>query len=736
MRFRWRLGLRWTLLLALLPLLTLPWIGLRFVERMAELARDERLENQAASARALAASLHERRELFEIGAEPVRLPAGAQTLPVEAVPADGRAWPDWRLLPWHDLPVQTNPASPSNLFRVRVAAARFDAQPERLLLAIEVDDERYVPAPPGADPAAALAAGGSPEPTDTLVIESGASADTMVAQRVQIFEREGGWRTELTIDGASPRLLRIRAQDVDYLGNRRVEAVCDSGLLAPTAPPRTSEHDTIEGLRQQALWADTVRALERVSGRVSIYDAHGTLRAQRGSLAAAPIAPEGWQARLAQVLLSAAIRIRPEPAVPNDSPDNPLLSPLARALAGAPAQQSHRIGIQAAMPAWILTSAHPIWVEDRIVGALVLEENTAARLVLGQAALERLTLLAALAVAASVMALLLVASITVGRVVRLRNEAETAIDSRGRVLHTIRESALADELGDLRSSYARVLARLREHQEYLANLRSRLVHELRTPIMVVRSSLENLSAETDPALRGAYIGRVQAGAARLERILGSMGEASSLETMLADSEMEEVDLRKLLAACADGYRSAFAPREFELQADADPALCSGVPEAIAQALDKLVSNAIDFATPGTPIVVALSAVRRAQLPPDANRAKMPRRGWWTRRWRTDDRPAPPGSRHDAFWQIAVRNQGPSLPRNMGESLLDQMVSVRGDRQSEQTHLGLGLYLVRLIAEFHGGGAFARNVDGGVEAGFTLRSSGGFGPAISATHSAT
>ncbi|MFT4099480.1 MAG: ATP-binding protein [Burkholderiaceae bacterium] len=734
MNLRWRLGLRWTLLLALLPLLTLPWIGLRFVERMAELARDERLENQATSARALAASLHERRELFETGAEPARLPAGAQTLPVENVPANGRAWPDWRLLPWRELPVQTNPASPANLFHVRVAAARFDAQPERLLLAIEIDDERYVPAPPGTDSSTVLAAEGSVAPTDALIVEAGASADALVAQRIQVFEREGGWRTELTIVGAPPALLRIRAQDVDYLGTRRIEAVCDSGLLAPTAPPRV-DGDTIEGLRQQALWADTIRALERVSGRVSIYDAHGALRAQRGSLAAAPIEPDGWQARLAQMLLSAAVGIRPEAAAPNDGGDNPLLSPLARALAGAPAQQSHRIGVQAGMPAWILTSAHPIWVEDRIVGALVLEENTAARLVLGQAALERLTLLAALAVAASVMALLLVASITVGRVVRLRNEAETAIDPRGRVLHTIRESALADELGDLRSSYARVLARLREHQEYLANLRSRLVHELRTPIMVVRSSLENLSAETDPGLRDAYIGRVQAGAARLERILGSMGEASSLETMLADSEMEEVDLRKLMAACTDGYRSAFAPREFELRSEADPALCSGVPEAIAQALDKLVSNAIDFALPGTPIVVTLSAVRRAQLPPEAGRAKMPGR-WWPRRWRTDDRAASPGHRPDAFWQIAVRNEGPSLPRNMGESLLDQMVSVRGDRQSEQTHLGLGLYLVRLIAEFHGGEAFARNVLGGVEAGFTLRSGGGFGPAISATHSAT
>src|SRR5690606_6107758 len=57
---RWRLplGLRFALALAMLPLLALPLVGLRFAEVMTELARNERLENQAQAARNLAASLH------------------------------------------------------------------------------------------------------------------------------------------------------------------------------------------------------------------------------------------------------------------------------------------------------------------------------------------------------------------------------------------------------------------------------------------------------------------------------------------------------------------------------------------------------------------------------------------------------------------------------------------------------------------------------------------------------
>ena len=53
--------------------------------------------------------------------------------------------------------------------------------------------------------------------------------------------------------------------------------------------------------------------------------------------------------------------------------------------------------------------------------------------------------------------------------------------------------------------------------------------------------------------------------------------------------------------------------------------------------------------------------------------------------------------------LAVENDGPPLPEAMVTRLFDSMVSLRApDAPRGEAHLGLGLYIVRLVAEFHGG----------------------------------
>jgi signal transduction histidine kinase len=62
-------------------------------------------------------------------------------------------------------------------------------------------------------------------------------------------------------------------------------------------------------------------------------------------------------------------------------------------------------------------------------------------------------------------------------------------------------------------------------------------------------------------------------------------------------------------------------------------------------------------------------------------------------------------------ELSIYNPGPPLPDNMRTQLFHSMVSVRhggGNR-----HLGLGLYIARLVAEGHNGSISAENENDGV-----------------------
>ena len=68
-------------------------------------------------------------------------------------------------------------------------------------------------------------------------------------------------------------------------------------------------------------------------------------------------------------------------------------------------------------------------------------------------------------------------------------------------------SDAGDELGDLSRSFADILRRLQQYTGYLETLAGRLSHELRTPVAVVRSSLDNLKQVELPDEARIYLQR-------------------------------------------------------------------------------------------------------------------------------------------------------------------------------------------------------------------------------------
>jgi signal transduction histidine kinase len=202
----------------------------------------------------------------------------------------------------------------------------------------------------------------------------------------------------------------------------------------------------------------------------------------------------------------------------------------------------------------------------------------------------------------------------------------------------------------------------------------------------VRGSLDNLEASGLPESGRVYLERARSGSERLAAIVRAMGESSRIERAIASAEPEDFDLAALLRACGEGYRELLAPRRLQLRLPDAALPFHGAPDLIVQALDKLVDNARGFCPPEGEVVIALA-------------------------------PAPQGLR------LSVSNTGPTLPAGRPERLFDALVSQRPrGAGGGAPHLGLGLHIVRLVAERHAGSARAANLEdsSGVEFVLELR----------------
>lgn len=319
----------------------------------------------------------------------------------------------------------------------------------------------------------------------------------------------------------------------------------------------------------------------------------------------------------------------------------------------------------------ILEAAHPILASGEIIGAVVVDQNMNGLRSFRNQAMETLfnTILAVMLV--TTLGLFLFASRISSRISRLRNQAEGIIDDSGRIRNTIVASRKSDEIGDLSRSFSNIVDRLTQYTNYLENMSSRLSHELRTPVTVVRSSLENLRLTERNPESTVYLERAEEGISRLNLILTNMSEATRLEQMLQSSEKEKIDLGAVVKGCFEGYRLAYPDTEFVVEVPNYPVFVNGVPEYIAQLLDKLVANAVEFSYPQKPILVVCQALRDHAV-------------------------------------VKIKNSGPYLPAEMKDRLFDSMISVRPQERQKQPHLGMGLHIARIICDFHGGQIRADN----------------------------
>ncbi len=321
----------------------------------------------------------------------------------------------------------------------------------------------------------------------------------------------------------------------------------------------------------------------------------------------------------------------------------------------------------------IVAAAEPLRSGKEILGAVVVEQPTDTILAASSRMGEQIILATTVVFLIGAAVLLLFASRLSGRIRRLRSQTDRAIAQDGRIVGPFEPVAGSDELGDLSRHLAAMINRLQQYHRHQEKMADHLEHEMRTPLAGVSASLANLGRQLGPAhpAEQAYLLDAKKNMQRLEAILTSIREAATIKDALRQDEQEKFDLRVALRTWTESYRKMFGKVRFSLQTPEESIHIMADPNRIFQMMDKLVENAVDFSPAGASVGIRLEQ--------DGENAI-----------------------------IEVLNEGPKLDENRADQLFHSMVSERSFRNDEKTHMGLGLFIVRSIVEFHGGQVKAAN----------------------------
>lgn len=322
----------------------------------------------------------------------------------------------------------------------------------------------------------------------------------------------------------------------------------------------------------------------------------------------------------------------------------------------------------------VIVAAHPIIAQNEIIGTVLLKQNTNRILELRRDALQRIINFSILSLLIFVVLIISFSLRLASRIRKLGSEATGAIDIYGRLKtnQLTAETKSGDEIGDLARSISGMLSRLHQHNQFLENMPRTLRHEINNPLNTLSTSLQHLEEEESQSGRQKYLEAAKRGVNRIGMIVQNLADAASLEDALEAEELEIIDLHQLVQNYLQNCRSIHKDREFRYQG-IDRSIKTEVSDfRVEQLLDKLIDNAVDFSEAGSTITVGINA--------DADNLT-----------------------------LFVTNQGPTIADDQVENVFDSMVSIRENNPDNRLHFGMGLYVVRIIAEHHGGSVKASNL---------------------------
>ncbi len=265
-------------------------------------------------------------------------------------------------------------------------------------------------------------------------------------------------------------------------------------------------------------------------------------------------------------------------------------------------------------------------------------------------------------------AITLLFAATVSRpLAHLRDQAHAVVDARGRLRGRFRGSKRRDELGDLARALEAQTDRLAGHLHFMETFAGDVAHEFKNPLAAIRSAVELLGDTENEQERRRLVELSTREITRLERLLGSVREIAHLDAQIEAAPAEPVRLDLIARSIAESFalrrtEGAGQGRTAQIVISTVPVLVASPPDRLAQVIENLVDNALDFAVDEIRLTVKIEGEQAV---------------------------------------LEVADDGPGIPAGDHERVFDRFYSHRPLGKKGE-HAGLGLAIVKAIVLGLGG----------------------------------
>ncbi|WP_307237280.1 GAF domain-containing sensor histidine kinase [Catenuloplanes indicus] len=249
------------------------------------------------------------------------------------------------------------------------------------------------------------------------------------------------------------------------------------------------------------------------------------------------------------------------------------------------------------------------------------------------------------------------------------------IDRRPRLLSPTQSAGLttlarhvmvALELRQYRRSVSEVSQRLHDAERIKDEFLARVTHELRTPLTSIHGYLEALDGDDlPPGVTARFLATIRRNSDRLLHLVNDMMLAAELGCNAVQLDRERVSLTELATGAVDRNQGLAVAKDLWIRADALSDVDTiGDRVRLAQAIDRLVLNAIKFTAEGG-IVIGTTT-------------------------------------HEGQPVLTVTDTGVGIPEEDRDRMFRAFRRSAAAEQAEVQGVGLGLTIVKSIIDGHGG----------------------------------